>query len=288
MPPKKVETAGLAMSPEPTKSENLFVPIKQAQQRNGVKILLWGEFGSGKTYTALSFKAPVYVVSTEFGVTSLGHHFDGKDIRVLECSVPYTDAPKSASGEIDDQPFAIDPVKSLDKLEDATNALKEVQEGTIVIDSVSDVWAWLGNWLDYIAKKNVSKGSGKEYMMRTEWQKANAKYRWLMMRLLSRPCNVVLTSRSGPVYDSSGNVTMQTKPKAQQETAYYVDIVAKMEKKDIQDIDPKTGKITGVRNSRVAVIEKCRFADVGRLEIQDMTYDKLENALKGKVPEGIF
>ncbi len=285
MPPKKVE---MTTTIEPTKTENLFVPIKQAQQRNGVKILLWGEFGSGKTYTALSFKQPVYVISTEFGVTSLGHHFEGKDIRVLECSVPYTEKPEMASGEIDDQPFAIDPVKSLDKLEDATNALKDVQEGTIVIDSVSDVWAWLGNWLDYIAKKNVSKGSGKEYMMRTEWQKANAKYRWLMMRLLSRPCNVVLTSRSGPVYDASGNITAMTKPKAQQETAYYVDIVAKMEKKEIQDIDPKTGKITGSRPSRVAVIEKCRFADVGRLEIQDMTYDKLENALKGKVPEGIF
>ena len=125
-------------------------------------------------------------------------------------------------------------------------------------------------------------------MMRTEWQKANAKYRWLMMRLLSRPCNVVLTSRSGPVYDASGNITAMTKPKAQQETAYYVDIVAKMEKRDVQDIDPKTGKITGSLPSRIAVIEKCRFADVGRLEIQDMTYNKLEEALKGKVPEGIF
>ncbi len=286
MPPKKQELSSYIddnIKPMETKS-SMFVPIAKAQKRQGVKAFLWGEFGTGKTYTALSFPAPIHVISTEFGVTSLAHHFPGKDIRVLECAIPFTPKPVHADASEDDQPFATDPVMSLKMVEEATNELKDVTEGTIIVDSVSDIWAWLGNWLDYIAKKNVSKSSGKEFMMRTEWQKANAKYRWLMMRLLSRPCNVVLTSRAGPVYDATGNITAATKAKAQQETSYYVDIVAKLENRP--GIDPK-GNITG-HNERMATIQKCRFADVDNLQIKDLTYDNLKAALKSKVPAEVF
>jgi len=272
---------------EEMSKESLFVPIEKAQKRAGIKALFWGEFGTGKTYSALSFPAPVYVISTEFGVASLAHHFPGKDIRIVECTTPFTEKPVKAGGDIDEQPFAIDPVVSLQKIEEATEQLKDVTEGTIVVDSVSDVWAFLGNWLDYIAKKNVSKQSGKEFMMRTEWQKANAKYRWIMMRLLSRPCHVVLTARSGPVYDVQGNITAQTKAKAQQETAYYCDIVAHLEKKDVPNVD-STGKVTGRTMQRMATIEKCRFASVGNLAMNDLTYDKLKLALKPFLPEGVL
>ena len=51
------------------------------------------------------------------------------------------------------------------------------------------------------------------------------------MRLLSRPCHVVFTSRAGAVYDSNGNITAQTKAKAQGESAYYVDVYIKAAKR---------------------------------------------------------
>ena len=91
----------------------------------------------------------------------------------MECSEPYTETPGKAD---EDEPFAIDPVRSLEKVELATEALKDVTKGTIVIDSVSDIWSWLGMWLHYNAQTSTSKKSGKEFMMRTEWQHANAKY----------------------------------------------------------------------------------------------------------------
>ena len=178
---KKVEKA---KTTEVKKADDMFTPIKQVNKRRGLKVMIWGETECGKTYFALSFPEPIYVISTEFGVSQLQHHFPDKDIRIMECSEPYTETPGKAD---DNEPFAIDPVKSLEKVELATEALKDITKGTIVIDSVSDIWSWLGMWLHYNAQTSTSKKSGKEFMMRTEWQHANAKYRWLIMRLLCAP-----------------------------------------------------------------------------------------------------
>ncbi|MGH7900322.1 MAG: hypothetical protein ACRENZ_01150, partial [Thermodesulfobacteriota bacterium] len=83
--------------------DELFVPIKKALQRRGVKAFVWGSYGVGKTHFALSFPEPIYVISTEFGVGQLQKQFPNKDIRIMECNEPYTDAPtKSKTGEVDD------------------------------------------------------------------------------------------------------------------------------------------------------------------------------------------
>ncbi len=263
---------------------DLFKPIEEVAKRAGLKCLIWGSYGVGKTYTALSFPAPVRVISTEFGVAQLRNHFPGKDIRILECTEPYTDAPvKAKTGQTDVQPFAIDPVKSLEKVQQATDALKDVKGGTIVLDSGSDLWAWIGALLDYNA--TVYTGGGQ--MMRTEWSKANSKYRWILMRLLSRPCNFVLTSRASNVYDAKGQMTAMERAKVQQETPYFADLVLHLQKKQVANIGTD-GKVSGTKNARVATIEKCRFADVGNLTIEDPTYEKLKLQLQSKLPEDVF
>jgi len=266
--------------------ENLFVPAQKALQRSGVKAFVWGGYGVGKTYFALSFPQPIRVISTEFGVAQLLHHFPDKEIGIMECTEPYTEAPtKARTGQVDDQPFAVDPVVSLRKVEKASLALKNVQGGTIVLDSGTDLWSWLGAWIELTADKQYSKTGG---MMRTEWSKANARYRTILMRLLSRPCHFVMTGRSQQVYDGQGNMTATEKFAAQKETPYFADIIIHLTKKPRQNVDVTTGKVTGTVIQRVGIVEKCRFADVNNMTITDPTYDNLKESLKGKIPKGVF
>jgi hypothetical protein len=275
------------------KSTPLFVNTKQAQALTGIKIMFWGDFGTGKTFDACTFPGPIHILSTEYGVAPVANQTGRDDINRMECTDPFTEKPVMANGEVDDTPAATDPVDSLNKIEEGTEWLYQQYKsgalvgGTVVVDSVSDIWAWLGNWLDYIAKKSQSK-SGKEYMMRTEWQKANARYKWIIMRLLALPCNLVLTARSSAVYDSTGNITTVQKPKAQGETAYYMDIVAHLTKDIVSKANEK-GVVTGSETVRKCTIEKCRLGDVpGNLELPDGTYNSLKEGLSEYVPTGTF
>jgi len=288
MPPEEVlDTAKVEVK------KPLFVSSKDAQSLTGFKILYWGEFGTGKTFDACTFPGPIHIISTEFGTAPIVAQTGREDIFRLECTDPFTEKPVKANGDIDDEPFATDPVDSLNRVEEATEWLfqayksGELKGGTVIVDSISDIWAWLANWLDYIAKKQASKSSGKEYMMRTEWQKANAKYKWILMRLLALPCNMVLTARSSAVYDGTGNVTSVTKPKAQGETSYYVDVVAHLSNEINSEV--VDGKLTGKTTSkRQCVIEKCRLGDINNLVLESGTYEALKAGLGPFVPKGTF
>lgn len=280
------------LEPKDQTARPMFVSSKEAQSLTGFKILYWGEFGTGKTYDACSFPGPIHIISTEFGVAPIVNQTGRDDIFRLECTDPFTEKPKKANGEVDDEPFATDPVDSLNKVEEATEWLHQeykagrINGGTVVVDSISDIWAWLANWLDYIAKKQQSKSSGKEYMMRTEWQKANAKYKWILMRLLALPCNLVMTARSSPVYDGSGNITASSKPKAQGETSYYVDVVAHLTNEVVNEI--VDGKVAGTTVKRQCTIEKCRLGDTPSLTLDGGDYESLKAGLGPYVPEGTF
>jgi len=265
--------------------DTLFTSAKKVLQRTGVKAFVWGPPGVGKTHFALSFPPPIYAISTEFGVAQLLGQFPDKDIRIMECTEPYSEpAVIKRTGEADTQPFSVDPILSLKAVEKATEALKDVKEGTIILDSISDIWAWLGAWIEINADKQYKSGG----MMRTEWGKANARYRTIIMRLISRPTNFVMTSRSQAVYDGTGNVTQQTKFKAQQETPYFADLIVKLDKKAQANVDITTGKQTGFTMKRSGTIEKCRYGDVVNTGLSDTTYDGLKKALKGVVSKEVF
>ena len=249
-------------------------------------MMIWGPTAVGKSYFALTCPEPVYVISTEFGVAKLYKHFPGRDIKVLECAEPYTD-PIKKQGVEDTDPFSVDPVKSLEKVEAATEALKDIQKGTIVVDVVSDIWEWMGTWLKANAKLHQSAG-GTEYMMRTDWQDANARYKWLIMRLLSRPCHVVLTARSQGVYDDKGNMTTKTKAAAQKNTEYWVDFVASITLGSGDKVGPD-GKVIRGKPVRTANITKCRFnGDLIGETITDITFDSMKETIGDQVPDEVF
>jgi len=210
-----------------------------------------------RTHFALTFPEPLYVVDTEFGVAPLlqKEPFKNKDIRVFEACV------------LDTKTVEVDPIQSIEALEKALTALRTLQKGTVVIDSVSDVWSWMQAWLEVVASKKTA--SGQPY--RFEYGKANMRYRKLILRLLAQPINVVLTAKTTEKYDSQGNPTGLYVPRAQKDTAHMVDVVLYARK----EFDP-----VAKRWKYVSTLQKCRFQRGFEVEIEDVTYDKLVKLLR--------
>lgn len=264
---------------EPT-IENTFIKSKDIVQTRKLKMLVWSKQGLGKTYLALSAAhEPIYVISTEpESVEPLLVHFPDKDIRIVQCSKPYADAPTNKkTGVVDTEVGATDPELSLREFEKVTMLLKDIKEGTIVIDSISDLWEWFVAWIDYNADKYTQSGQ----MMRTEWGKVNSKYKVFINRLLSRPVDFIMTARSENLYVEGGKETTRTKMTGQKRTPYMPNIILELVQKPRPVIDTKTGKVLRQEVKTVGIIQKGRGLDleaVGK-EIERPTYEKLIKVL---------
>lgn len=248
---KKAEPQVIAPKPE-----HFFKHQRELELKHGLKVGVWGEPEVGKSYFAMTFPEPIYIVDTEFAAKKLAkQHFPDKNIYIFECSVI---DPTSVLEEPD-------PIKSLENMEKAIIALKDISEGTIVIDTVSDYWSWMGAYVESEARR-FYKSSGQ--MMRTEWATGNERYRYFINRLLIRPVNVVLISQPKPIYHQ-GVDTGAIKPAWQRQTAHWCDIVLWLRKREVE------GKIR-----YEAVITKCRFKRAENAIIEDVTYDKLVKYLR--------
>jgi hypothetical protein len=263
-----------ALNAAPTKKEeisssDIFKNIDEVEEGEGLKCIVYGKPETGKTYFALSFPEPIYVISTEFGVKKLRHHFPGKDIKLLECNVPFAEKPTDRKGNVIDTPFNTDPETSLKKVEAASFALEKIKGGTIVIDSASDIWSWLSLYLGNVGERSVSKKTGEEFIKGTEWAKINEAFRILVNRFNSLPCHLVICSRQKE--DLEGNVSI----KASKDIDHFVDISIHLEKIP-RGIPGQEGKFTYVRQG---TIEKCRYQSLNNLQVQDITFDKLKKEI---------
>jgi len=232
-----------------------FKPAETLELKHGLKVGVYGPYESGKTYFALTFPEPVFVIDTEFGVYPVLRHFKDKDIRIFEAAIldPETDMP--------------DPEKSLEKIEEAVAALRNVNEGTIVIDSGTDIWQWMGAWMEKRATRRTA--SGQPY--RFEWAMANLKYRQLILRLAAKPLHFVITAQTTSVYDAQGRETGEERARWQKQTVYWCDFVFHLEKRFAKGM---------TRPKYIATLEKCRPQRAYNLEIEDITFDKFVKKLR--------
>ena len=77
------------------------------------------------------------------------------------------------------------------------------------------------------------------------------------------------------------------KAKAQGESAYYVDVYIKAQKRPMPV--EENGKTTSrMVTKRMATIEKCRFQSVNNMQVEDLTFEKLQSSLKDIVPKEVF
>lgn len=247
--------------------DEIFTDIKDVEKDKGLRVLLWGASGVGKTHAALSFPGPIYVIDTDGGIVQNYKYYKDKDIKVVEC---YDTMPDEVSEDDSIDPFNIDPIYSLEKFDTVTQALamKKVS-GTIIVDTISDIWKWIGTWLDRYSEKSVSAKSGKEYLNRFAWGNANNKYDWIMKRFKETNANIVLIAREKSEYDKEGDMTGNVKFEAQKHSDYHVDYDVHLVKNLID------GKWV-----REAYIGKSRGADIVEPKIQNFNYDSLMKLLE--------
>jgi len=254
--------------------DELFKDASTIADNKGIQCMLWGASGVGKTYAALTFPDPIYVIDTDGGVTSNLRYFKDKKIKLFECFEAVTDAPVNAKGEEMDEPFDVDPLISLEKFDMVTKSLikGDITSGTVVIDTITDIWSWIGTWLNHKSQKLTAK-SGTEYMSRFAWGDANNRYDWIMKRLKQLNCNLVLLARSKAIYDDKGNLTAGSKPDAQKRTEYYMDYFIELKKK----YSTNAGL---TKFERTATITKSRGLDLTDPIMKDFNYTKLNELIQ--------
>jgi len=114
---------------EALKEEDYFVSSKKAKELPGLKIGISGPPEGGKTHFICTCPEPVRIIDTEFGATPVAKaNFPDRDIRIFEAVV------------IDPTTDEVNPSASLDRLEQAIGSLRNIEGGTVAIDSGTDVW----------------------------------------------------------------------------------------------------------------------------------------------------
>lgn len=252
---------------KPTKIQDLpkrgdfFKRGKEVIHTQGLKIMVWGGPGVGKTHFALSAPPPIFVLDTEFGVAPLVRHFPDKEIYIAETAV------------LDEETDEPDAEKSIGQIEAAIATLRDVEHGTIVIDSGTDIWGWLGGWVEQQARKR-GKMTAADSPQRLEWGRANLRWRQLILRLMAKPVHFVITAQMQEEYDSRGQALGTYKPRIQKQTEHMCDLIVYID---------KVYKKGSTKPVYEATLTKCRFERSFDETMQDVTFDKLCETLKDKL-----
>jgi hypothetical protein len=240
------------------------VDLAELHKERGLKILIYGLPGTGKTHFCLTAPDPIVFIDTEFSVDQFYPLVKNKKVYCYQIF------------EYDKNTFEMDSITMLKKVEksiyEITNIIKPK---TIVIDSGTSIWQYLQDWLRYeivkIGDKLNKKGVPAD---RRDWWRANSKYYGILMSLLASPANLIITAQSKPDYDQLGNPIGAT-PSMQKYTPYWVGVILETE----SEILP-TGEV-----KFYATIRKCRTPTTEPLvgvKIENPSFEKLVNLIKSK------
>ena len=180
-------------------------PFKSAEKvQKKLKVLVYGESGTGKTMFALSFPGKVAVIDTEGGTELYGGRGDVQDFDVIRTK------------SYEEVMSAIDFIEA--------DGGKTYQ--TLVVDPITVVYQVLQ---EAAAKNSKTRDGGID--MRG-WGVIKTRMNRLYVRLTNLPVHVVVTSRLKESYEQSGSdlVRAGVKPDSEKSTPYLFDIVLRMEK----------------------------------------------------------
>jgi len=236
------------MTKEPVKIE--FRTLKEAEKSRGLKIGIYGNFATGKTHFALTAPEPIFILDSELGASPLAHQFKGKDIKVLDI-------------------MEDDGVISYEKYVEAINYIVQQDNvGTVVVDSITDVWAFAQEY----GKVKVFKIKPEQRLAyQWDWGIINSLYLNPLKKLLRLNCNLILVARDQESYQSAGNPTGKFNPHWMKKTGFLVDYVLYNTKR----ID-KVGNLSF--NTK---IDKSRaIGKVMGKNFANLTFDKLKEELR--------
>jgi hypothetical protein len=193
-------------------SKIIFKKLSEIKEDRGIKILSYGNFSTGKTHFALSSTKPIYIIDTENGASPLADKFPDANV-INICSLEGDD--------VDEK----DEVKNFENFQEAVNYLIKLPDneiGTIIVDSMSDIWSWVQAY----AKTKVFKIPIEDrFKQQFDWGVPNSLIRKNVLKLINKNCNVIFTAREGEIYDGPGQPSGRYKAETQKKVPFYVDIV---------------------------------------------------------------
>ena len=211
-----------------------FKTLAESKVERGIKILSYGNFSTGKTHFALSSEKPVYIIDTENGASPLADKFP--DAKVINIS-------NMDSDNIEEK----DEVNNFENYQTAIShliSLPDAEVGTIIVDSISDIW----DWAQAYAKTKIFKIPVEQrFTQQWDWAVPTKLYLKQILKLINKNCNVILCARAAEEYAGAGQPTGKYKAQCQKKTPYWVDIVLYHETKYINR-----------QIQFLAKIEKCR------------------------------
>jgi len=226
---------------------DLFKPATELKATQGLKIAIWGRAKVGKSHFCLTPPGKIFIIDTESAIkTNIGSFPQDVRERVYVADILQFSGLKDGTSDID---YGM----MLDIIEDAiTKVLMAVrqdgeQNATVVIDSASDLWDWLGIWL--VERPDV-KHTGEDKVNRLEWGKANKRYIQAMTKLMMSGCNVICTFKAKDAVGPDGADLGFAKPRWQKNSKHIFDVIGVIEKTG----DKRVLKFTGADNG-------CRYGD---------------------------
>jgi hypothetical protein len=188
--------------------ENPFKSV--AQVTLWIKLLLYGAWGSGKTYFGLGAPGKVAVIDTEGGTAFYKGMFPDFDVLTTKS---YRDV-----------------LNALDWIESNPGMYQ-----TLVIDPVTVLYETLQDAAlkARVARKARSAGSGFDPdevdLEIKDWGQIKRRYKALMTRLANMRCHVIVVAREkdDTVMKGSEIVKVGVKPDAEKGTSYYFDVVVR-------------------------------------------------------------
>lgn len=239
-----------------------------------------GGQGTGKTFTAMQFPEPVFVIDTELRADLTAGEFPDRDIRVFE------------PGEISfdnvdpDNPLedAIDITRSLDNINNAVIQLVkgykngELEGGTVILDSATDLWSWSQEWgKQRLMEENEVNEANFRLENQFDWGMIKNKHNKILngIRTLNKKYDVevVLTAREKkiPDYAKGGG---EHYIKCENTVPFWADVSIRFTK------ETRKGQVR-----HIAHFQKMGANNQPDAELVDPTYDELHEAVTtGEVP----
>ncbi len=189
------------------KENNPFTPASLVSKK--LKVLVYGESGSGKTWFALSFPGRIAVIDTEGGSELYGGRSDVQEFDVLR-----TKSYEEVMG-------------ALEFIE--RDAGKTYQ--TVVVDPLTVVWQVLQEAAQIKNERRVKEGKLKDPSLTyRDWGVVKARVNRLYVRLTNLPVHVVVIARNKDVFQKQGDdmVKIGDKPDSEKSTPYHFDVILRM------------------------------------------------------------
>ena len=277
--------------PESLRSAKPSTSVKEmvAEILQSYSTLIYGDSDTGKTFVGMSWLTPIIFEDTE-GRAKNTHllQYGGDPNIVIHCPVEIR-KPGSRSKEI------IDQVESLVSLNNRLSTVvasiesDEMKSGTIVMESLTDVWQWLKRDLMEKKVKTSKTATCVEdlEMQPYDWEPAKSQYWRLMMALKTisqaKGIHVVFTMRENIL--SSDYVKDKVKQaKVDRTVSGY--IIGNRETPFFADIILRTHKQSkGLKTCYMTTIEKLLTFEVPAEPIENFNYIKLQALLESKVKE---